>query len=326
MQMRQNLLKAMTAAAVALASGTGHAQPAPDQPVRLVIGFPPGGAIDTIARAIAPRMATELAHNIVVENKPGAGGILGMQAVARAAPDGATLVMGTTGNFSITPALMPNLTYDVMKDFEPISQVASASLVLFVNPAVPAKTVGELVAYAKANPGKINYSSSGIGGLPHMAGEMFSTAAGIQMTHVAYKGSAPSISDLVGGQVDLTFEAASIGMPYVKSGRLRALAVTGPQRISLLPDVPTVSETVPGFEVVNWYGMAAPAGTSKAWITRVNQSAAVALKDPKIRSVLESLGVDPVGDAPQQFAALISAELERWRTLIKKNNIQAERN
>lgn len=299
------------------------ADPSASQPLRLVIGFPPGGAIDTIARAITPRMGQELGRSIVVENKPGAGGILAMQSVARAAPDGRTLIMGTSGNFAITPALMPDLSYDAAKDFTLVSQVASASMVLLVHPSVPAKTVGELITYARAHPGKLNFSSSGVGGLPHMAAEVFSAAAGIKMTHVAYKGSSPSITDLVGGQVDLTFEAASIGLPYVKAGQLRALAVTGGQRLAVLPDVPPVSDVLPGFNVDNAYGIAVPAGTDQAWVRKVQDAVVVAVQEPKTRALLESLGVEPVGSPSATFTKAMAGELTRWRALIKDNHISA---
>lgn len=306
------------------ATGLASAQSFPSQPVRIVIGFPPGGAIDTIARVIAPLMAQDLGQNVLVENRAGAAGMVGMQAVARAPADGHMLFMGTMGNFSITPALVKDLPYDVSKDFEPVTQVASTALVLFAHPKFPASSVAELVAYAKARAHKVNFSSSGNGGIPHMAGEMFNTAAVIQMTHVPYRGSAPSITDLVSGQVDLTFEPAAAGLSHVSTGRLKVLATTGSERLKLLPDVPTVSETLPGFTVKNWFGIAAPAGTAPDRIARLHKSITSALRQPETLAKLSGLGVEPVGDTSAQFGAYIKSETERWQRLIVKNGIKTD--
>jgi tripartite-type tricarboxylate transporter receptor subunit TctC len=322
--MKLHVLKAAVAAAALFGAVTANAQAYPTQPIRIVIGFPPGGAIDTIARVMAPRMAADLGQPVLVDNRAGAGGVVGMQAVARAAADGYTVVMGTMGNFSITPALVKDLPYNVFKDFAPVSQVAAASFVLYANPRLPVKNVAELVAYAKANPQKVNFSSSGNGGLPHMAGEMFNAVAGTKMTHVAYKGSAPSLNDVVGGQVELTFESVAIGMPQVKAGRLKALATTGTQRLGALPDVPTVAETLPGFNVKNWFGIAAPAGTPPERIVRLQKSIAYALRQPEVAAALAGLGVDPVGDTPVQFGAYIRTETDRWQKLIAENGIKAD--
>jgi tripartite-type tricarboxylate transporter receptor subunit TctC len=322
--MKLPVLKAAVAAAALFGAITANAQAYPTQPIRIVIGFPPGGAIDTIARVMAPKMAADLGQPVVVDNRAGAGGVVGMQAVARAAADGYTVVMGTMGNFSITPALVKDLPYNVPKDFAPVSQVAAASFVLYVNPRLPVKNVAELVAYAKAHPEKVNFSSSGNGGLPHMAGEMFNAVAATKLTHVAYKGSAPSLNDVVGGQVELTFESVAIGLPQVKAGRLKALATTGSQRLSALPDVPTVAETLPGFNVKNWFGVAAPAGTPPERIARLQKSLAYALRQPEVAATLAGLGVDPVGDTPVQFGAYIKTETDRWQKLIAENGIKAD--
>jgi tripartite-type tricarboxylate transporter receptor subunit TctC len=303
-------------------TGIVAAQTYPNRSVNIVIGFPPGGAIDTIARVMAPKMSADLGQPVVIENKAGAGGVIGMQSVARAEPDGHTVFMGTMGNFSITPALVKDLPYNVAKDFAPVTQVASSGFMLYVNAALPIKTVTELIAYAKANPGKTNFSSSGNGGLPHMAAEMFASTAGIKMTHIPYKGSAPSVNDLIAGQVQLTFEAVSIGLPHVKSGKLRALATTGLQRLDVLPDVPTVAETIAGFNVTNWFGMAVPAKTSPERIARLNQSVVKALQDPDVKKTLASLGVNPVGDSPTEFGAYIQSEFVRWQKVINDANIK----
>ena len=309
-------LRFWVAALALCAAGAADAQPFPAHSLHIVLGFPPGGAIDTIARVIAPKMAADLGQSVVVENKPGAGGVIGMQSVARAEPDGYTVFMGTMGNFSITPALVKDLPYDVAKDFAPVTEVASSAFVLFVTNTLPVRTVPELIAYAKAHPGETNFSSSGNGGLPHMAGEMFNSAAGVKMTHVPYKGSAPSVNDVVAGQVQLTFEAVAAGISHVKAGRLRALATTGDQRLGVLPDVPTVAETLPGFEVTNWFGMAVPAGTPADRINRIQQSVAKALKDPDVVRTFAGLGVDPVGNPPAQFGAYIEQERIRWQKVI----------
>jgi tripartite-type tricarboxylate transporter receptor subunit TctC len=303
-------------------TGIVAAQTYPNRSVNIVIGFPPGGAIDTIARVMAPKMSADLGQPVVIENKAGAGGVIGMQSVARAEPDGHTVFMGTMGNFSITPALVKDLPYNVAKDFAPVTQVASSGFMLYVNAALPIKTVTELIAYAKANPGKTNFSSSGNGGLPHMAAEMFASTAGIKMTHIPYKGSAPSVNDLIAGQVQLTFEAVSIGLPHVKSGKLRAVATTGLQRLDVLPDVPTVAETIAGFNVTNWFGMAVPAKTSPERIARLNQSVVKALQDPDVKKTLASLGVNPVGDSPTEFGAYIQSEFVRWQKVINDANIK----
>ena len=265
----QIALRFWIAAFALCAAGAASAQTFPAKSLRIVLGFPPGGAIDTIARVIAPRMAADLGQSVVVENKPGAGGVIGMQSVARAEPDGYTVFMGT-----------------------------------------------------KAHPGETYFSSSGNGGLPHMAGEMFNAAAGVKMTHVPYKGSAPSVNDVVAGQVQLTFEAVAAGIPHVKADRLRALATTGNQRLGVLPDVPTVAETIPGFEVTNWFGMAVPAGTPADRINRIQQSVATALRDPDVLRTFAGLGVDPVGNPPAQFGAYIAQERARWQKVITDANIR----
>ena len=318
----KTLLRSWVAALTLCAAGAACAQSFPAKPLHIVLGFPPGGAIDTIARVIAPKMSADLGQSVVVENKPGAGGVIGMQSVARAEPDGYTVFMGTMGNFSITPALVRDLPYDVARDFAPVTEVASSAFVLFVNNDLPVRTVAELIAYAKARPGEVNFSSSGNGGLPHMAGEMFNAAAGVKMTHVPYKGSAPSISDVVAGQVQLTFEAVAAGLSHVKAGRLRALATTGDQRLSVLPDVPTVAKTIPGFVVTNWFGMAVPAGTPADRINRIQQSVAKAMRDPDVLRTFAGLGVDPVGDTPAQFGAYIAQERKRWQKVITDANIK----
>jgi tripartite-type tricarboxylate transporter receptor subunit TctC len=300
------------------------AQTFPSKPIRIVIGFPPGGGTDIVGRLLAPKLSEALGQPVLVENRPGANGVLGMDAVAKAPADGYTIFMGTTGNLAVNPTLYPNLPFNFEKQFIALTQVVSLPFLLAVNPAVPAKNVSEFVAYAKANPGKLNYSSSGTGGLPHLAGELFNNAIGSSMVHIAYKGSAPSISDVVGGQVQFTFEATSAVLAQIKSGRLRALASTGDKRLSLLPEIPTVAETIPGFEVVNWYGMVLPAGTPREVVMRLNTEIKKVLALPEIKERLLAQGNEPVGSSPEAFAEFIKSESAKWARIIREKNIQAD--
>lgn len=313
-----------TLAATVLFSSFAVAQTFPSKPIRIVIGFPPGGGTDIVGRLLAPKLSEALGQPVLVENRPGANGVLGMDAVAKAPADGYTIFMGTTGNLAVNPTLYPNLPFNFEKQFIALTQVVSLPFLLAVNPAVPAKNVSEFVAYAKANPGKLNYSSSGTGGLPHLAGELFSNAIGSSMVHIAYKGSAPSISDVVGGQVQFTFEATSAVLAQIKSGRLRALASTGDKRLSLLPEIPTVAETIPGFEVVNWYGMVLPAGTPREVVMRLNTEIKKVLALPEIKERLLAQGNEPVGSSPEAFAEFIKSESAKWARIIREKHIQAD--
>jgi tripartite-type tricarboxylate transporter receptor subunit TctC len=319
----QSARRLLLAGALAVFAAPVFAQAFPTHPIRIIIGFPPGGAIDVIARVMAPRMSASMGQQVVIENKPGAGGIIGAQTVARADPDGYTLMMGTMGVFSITPVLM-KLPFDMERDFTPVTLVASSGFVIYVNPSLPIHNVSELIAYAKAHPKGVNFSSSGNGGLPHMAGELFNSTAGVQMVHVPYKGSSPSINDVVAGQVQLTFESTAIGLPFVKAGRLRAIATTGDKRLASMPDVPSASETLPGFSVTNWFGLAAPAGTPPAVVERLQSEVSKALRQPDVQAQLQALGVDPVGDTPAQFGAFMKSETQRWGRVVKEANIKIE--
>lgn len=310
-----------TALLLTCISATALAQSFPSKPVRIVIGFPAGGAIDLVGRIIAPKLSEALGQPVVVDNRPGANGLLAMDAVAKAAPDGHTMFLGTLGNLSINPSLYPNPQLNIDKQFTPLMLLTSVAFVLYANPALPVTSVAELVAYGKANPDKLNYSSSGKGGLPHLAGELFSSAVGVKMTHVAYKGSAPSINDVMGGQVQFTFESAAIGLQHLKTGRLRALASTGLKRPAFLPDVPTVAETLPGFEVVNWFGLVLPAGTPREVIARLNTEITKVLAIPEVREKLIAQGTDPVGGTPEAFGAFIQSETSKWARIIKQGNI-----
>jgi tripartite-type tricarboxylate transporter receptor subunit TctC len=297
------------------------AQTFPQRPLRIVIGFPPGGGIDTVARLLGPKMSESLGQPVVVDNRPGGAGVLGTELVAKSAPDGHTLFFGTMGNLAVNPVFLPNLPFSMARDLVPVTQVVSTSFLVYVNPAVPAKTVGELIAHAKANPGKLNFCSSGNGGAPHLAGELFNSMAGVSIVHIPYKGSAPCVSDLLGGQVQMTFEAVTIGLPHVQAGKLRALATTAATRLPMV-DLPPVAETLPGYEVDNWYGMVAPAGTPRAAVHRLRDEIVKAMAVPEIRDKLLAVGQVPVGSTPEAFGAFMNSEGAKWLKLIREANIK----
>jgi tripartite-type tricarboxylate transporter receptor subunit TctC len=316
---------ALTLAAVTLlAAAPTFAQTFPTRPVRLVIGFPPGGTIDLIGRLMGARMGENLNQQVLVDNRPGAGGVVGMEMVAKAAPDGHTVLLGTMGNFAVVPHLYAKLPFDVQRDFAPVSVLANAAFALYVNTALPVQSVSDLIAMAKAKPGQLNFSSSGNGGLPHLAGELFAFAAGIKLVHIPYKGSAPSVADVVAGQVPMTFDSTATGLPHVRSGRLRALATLGAKRIPLLPDVPTMAETLPGFEVTNWFGAAVPASTPRELVVRINAEMVKALNAADVRDKLNASGVDVVASSPEAFASFLAVELAKWARVVKDAGIKAD--
>jgi tripartite-type tricarboxylate transporter receptor subunit TctC len=296
----------------------------PSRPVRILIGFPPGGGIDIVARLLAPKLAERLGQPFVVENRPGASGLLAAQAVAQSEPDGHTILFGTTGNLSVNPVLYPNPGFDIDRDLAPLTQVASLPFILMVNAAVPARSFAELIALAKAQPGKLNFGSSGSGGLPHLAGELMNMLAGVSTNHVPYRGSAPALNDLIAGQVQFLFDALAIGQSQVEGGRLRALATTGPARMAALGGLPPASETVPGFEVVNWYGMMVRAGTPPAVIARLHAEIKQALALQEVRARFATLGIDPIGSTPEAFGTLIRSETEKWGRVIRTASVRPE--
>ena len=309
---------------LALASSVAFAQSYPARPIRILIGFPPGGGIDIVARMLAPKLHENLGQPVVIDNRAGANGIIAIETVAKAAADGYTLFFGTTGNLSVNPALYAKLPFNIERDFAPLTQVSSVPFLIYVNPSVPVRTLGELISHAKANPGKLHFYSSGNGGLPHLAGELLNSVAAIRTVHVPYKGSAPGLSDLIGGHVQFGFDAVAIGLPHVKAGRLRAIAATGPKRLSFLQDVPSASETLPGFEVVNWYGMVAPAGTPREVIARLHAEIVKAQSIPDIREKLIAQATDPVGSTPREFGAFRKAEEAKWARVIREANIRPD--
>ncbi|HZQ63505.1 MAG TPA: tripartite tricarboxylate transporter substrate binding protein [Casimicrobiaceae bacterium] len=297
----------------------------PTKPIRLIVPFPPGGATDILARAVGQRWTQALGQAVVVENRPGAGGNIGSDIVAKSAPDGYTLLMGTVGTHAINPSLYPRMPYDHIKDFAPVILVAAVPNVMEVNPSVPAHTVQEFIAYAKANPGKVNFASSGSGTSIHLSAELFKVMTGIEMTHVPYKGSAPALTDLMGGQVQVMFDNLPPSLPHIKAGKLRAIAVTSATRAPALPDVPTIAESgVPGYEASSWFGVLAPAGTSPAIIARLNSEVATWLATPEAKERMLSLGANPIGGSPEDFAAHIRAETAKWAKVVRASGAKAE--
>jgi len=307
------------------AAGLACAQTYPTRPIRLIVPFPPGGGNDTVARAIADQAGPALGQPIVVDNRPGAGGIIGADLAAKSAPDGYTLFLGGVGSHAVNPNMHPKLSYDAVKDFAPITLVASAPSVLAVHPALPPRTIAEFTTYARANPGKLNYASNGNGSSSHIAAVMYETMAGAKMVHVPYKGFGPALTDLMSGRVELMFNSIVAILPHIQSGKLRALAVTSKKRSSLLPDVPTLAEAgLPEYEAGSWYGILAPAGTPPAVIQRLHAEITKAVQMPEVQKRLAGEGADVIASTPQEFAAHIKAELARMRDVVRAGGMRLE--
>jgi tripartite-type tricarboxylate transporter receptor subunit TctC len=323
--MRQWIAAALCMLALAVAPIAG-AQPAyPSHPVRIVVPFPAGGTTDILARAVAQRFSEAFGQPFVVDNRPGAGGNIGAELVAKSAPDGYTLVMGTVGTHAINPSLYARMPYDHVKDFAPVFLVAGVPNVLEVNPGLPVHTVAELVAYAKANPGKLNFASSGSGTSIHLSGELFKTMAGVSMLHVPYKGSAPALQDLLGGQVQLMFDNLPSSMALIKSGKLRPIAVTSANRSAAMPELPTIAESgYPGFEASSWFGLLAPAGTPPAVIAKLNTEGNKWLATPEAKDKLLAQGAIAAGGSPEDFAHHITAETAKWAKVVKESGAKVE--
>ncbi len=302
-----------------------HSQGFPSKPVRLVCPYAPGGATDIISRAIALELAKNLGQPVTVENRPGAGANLGAELVARSAPDGYTLLMGGGSLHGITPALYTKLTYDPNKDLAPLIALAGFSNVLVVNPGVKANSVRDLIALAKAEPGRLSYASSGSGSTIHMSGEMFKYLTGVDMLHIPYKGSGPAVADLIGGQVQLMFDNIPSSMPHIRSGKLRALATTGPVRSPALPDLPTVAESgVPGYESTGWFGLSVAAGTPQDIIARLNAESARGARSPDFARRMTDLGFEIIGGSPEQMAEMIKVEVRRWAPVVKASGARVD--
>ena len=297
----------------------------PSRPLRLVVPYPPGGGADILARTLSQSLAENLGQSIVVDNKAGANGIIGTDMVAKAPPDGYTLVMGNIGPNAINQALYANLPYDCVKDFAPVALTGYTTHILAVNSNMPVANVGELIQLAKKQPGKLTFASSGIRGSPHLAGELFMMLTGTKMVHVPYKGASPGNSDLVAGQVDLTFNTLPPLLQFARTGRIKALAVTGMKRASSLPDVPTIDESgVKGYDVSTWYGILAPAGTPAEIVAKLNAAILKSLKTPEVQQKLQGQGYDVDTSTPEQFASLIRTEVDKWKKVVKEANVKAE--
>lgn len=300
------------------------AQPYPSRPIRLLVPFGAGSGTDVVARQLAPRLTENLGQTVVVDNRPGAGGILGSDIIAKSSPEGYNLLFALSSH-AINASLYSKLPYHSSKDFAAVTQLISGPLLLVINPSLPANTLKELVAYVKGRAGQLSYSSAGIGSPPHLAAELLKSMVGIDLTHVPYNGAVPAITSTAGGQSVLYFAGTASALPFVKSGRLKPLAVTGKARSSLFPDIPTVMEAgVPGYEVDQWYGILAPAGTPKDVIARLHSAFSASLQLPEVRDRLRGLGVEPVGSTPEQFGAYLLSEIQKYEKIVKASGAKVD--
>jgi tripartite-type tricarboxylate transporter receptor subunit TctC len=299
--------------------------PWPSKPITYVVPFPAGGTTDTLARIIGQKLSAALGQNVLVDNKPGAGGNIGSDFVAKAKPDGYTILGGTISSHAINASIYPKLAFDPVKNFAPITLIGTNPLVLIVPPDSPAKTVKDLISQAKAKPGTFSFASAGNGTSQHLAGEMFKSLSGIDITHIPYKGSAPAITDVMGGQVQMMFDTTVVAAPQIKGGKVRALGVTSAKRPKGWEDIPTIAESgIPGYEIVSWQGIFAPAGTPPEIIKRLNAEIVKILKMPDVHERLEGLGVEPVANTPEEFAAFQKAEIAKWAKVVKDAGIKAD--
>jgi tripartite-type tricarboxylate transporter receptor subunit TctC len=326
------MMKRLTIAVPSLAflafaafAAAANAQDYPSRPITLVVPYSAGGGNDIMARVAGEKMSPVLGQQIVIENRGGAGGTIATRQVAKAAPDGYTLGLGGTGTLAIDPTLYSNVGYDPRKDFEPIGLIGTSALVLVIHPSIPAHNVKELIAYAKANPGKLSYASAGVGSGIHLAAEYFRFQAGIEMTHVPYKGSAPALTDLIGGHVSMYFSSMPPAIELVKEGKLRALGVTGLTRSPIFPELPTIAEAaLPGYEAVLHYGIVAPAGTPKPIVVKLNAALRQAVMSDELKQKLAADGTEPLASTPEQYATDIDKEETKWSAIVKKSGAKAE--
>jgi tripartite-type tricarboxylate transporter receptor subunit TctC len=316
--------RAVVSAVLAATAFAASAQDYPSRPVHVVVPYPAGGPNDIIVRLIGGKLSQALGQPVVVENRPGAGGNIGTDSVAKSAPDGYTLVSVGPGALIINP-LLGKVPYDTLRDFAPVTIMAVAPNALVAHPSFPAKTVAELIALARATPGAINYASGGTGSTPHLAGALFAVMAKVQLTHVPYKGTGPATADLVGGQVQIAFLGIPTVLPHIRSGKLRALATTGKRRSPELPGVPTVEEAgVPGYELSPWYGLLAPAGTPRAVVARLSSEVTRIVRAPEMREQLSAQGAEPTGGAPEEFAQTLRSDAATWKKVVKEAGIRAD--
>jgi len=320
-----NLRRFLILACCALVALPACAQDYPRRPVRLIVPFPPGGGNDIVARAVAQELGKSLGQQFVVDNRAGAGGAIGAELAARSPADGYTLFLGGVGSHVVNPSLNAKLSYDPIRDFAPVTLIASAPSVLVVNPSLQASSVAEFTALAKANPGKLNYASNGNGSSAQLAAVLYESMAGVRMVHVPYKGVAPALVDLMSGEVQLMFGTLVAILPHIKAGRLRALALTGRNRSALLPEVPTLAESgLPGYEAGSWYGILAPAATSGAIVARLNAEINAAIRQPEVRERLAAEGAEVIGGTPEEFAVHIGSELARMKKLVREGGLRVE--
>jgi tripartite-type tricarboxylate transporter receptor subunit TctC len=310
----------------AVAPALAWAQDYPHKPVRMVVGFPPGGGTDVVARILAPKLSELLGQPVVIENRPGATGTMAAAMVAKSPPDGYTIMMGHVSVNAIAPSLFANLQYDVIRDFAPVAIAASVPHFVVVHPSVAARSLKELIAYLKAQGNKLTFPSAGNGSMPHLAGEIFKSLAGVELVHVPYKGSGQSMQDLLGGQHVVAFDTMPASAPHVRSGKLRALAVSSASRLPAFPDIPTAEEAgLPGYRITTWYGVFAPAGTPAVIVNRLHADAVRAMQSPPTRSQLEAIGADgTVSRSPEEFAALVRAETARYAKIVKSIGLRID--
>jgi tripartite-type tricarboxylate transporter receptor subunit TctC len=315
-------------AALMLAIGgaaSARAQDYPNQTVKIVVPFTPGGGVDVVARIVAPKLGEELGQNVIIENRGGAGGMLGAAAVASSPPDGYTLLVGTGSTHGTNSSVYARLTYDPVRDFVPVVLMTTSPLLLVVPPSLPAKSVTELIALAHEKQGGLSFGSYGTGSINHLGAELFNSMAKIAANHVPYRGSAPALTDLIAGRLDYLFDGVSTSIGYVEAGTIRTLGVAGPNRTPVLPNVPTIAQSgLPGFDTSVWFGLFAPAGTPKAAVDLVNRKMNAVLAVPQVKAALEKLGFEPVGGGPDVLAAKVQSELTKWATIVREKNIRVE--
>lgn len=322
---RRSILIALALAACAPGAALAQSEAWPSRAVKIIVGYPPGGATDVAARLLAADLGKSLGQQVVIENKPGAGGMVAGSYVVRSDPDGYTLLMGASAEVSIAPITVKTMPFDPMKDLVPVTLVGQVPFFMVINPGLPVNTLAEFITYAKANPGKLNYSSFGNNTSNHFAGELFKSMAGVNTIHVPYKGSGPSIADLISGQVQYTFDSPPAVVEQVRGGRLRALAISGPARLAVLPDVPTFAEAgLPGFSGGTWFGLLAPAATPAPLVARINAAVVKVLHSPELRRAFAERNILTGGDSPAEFGRFIQAEVTKWKTLADKVGIVAE--
>jgi tripartite-type tricarboxylate transporter receptor subunit TctC len=318
-------MRIAVAVTMLVAAAAAHAQPYPSKPVRVVVPFPPGGAVDFYARVVQQPLSEALGQTVVIDNRVGASGMVGADHVAKSAPDGYTLLLGNIASLAINAGIYAKMAYDPARDFTPIMRTIDVNYVLVVHPSVPAKSVGELVAYAKAHPGKLSYGSAGSGSLPHLATELFKAGTGTELVHVPYKGGGPMVTDLLGGTVQVVIGDQANLMPHVKSGKLRALAVASAQRSPNYPELPTIAEAgVPGFQATAWNALVGPAGLPPDVVKRVHEAFSRAMAQPAVREKLLGAGLEPVGDSPEELARFIPAEIAKWSKIAKDVGARAD--